>query len=192
MVYDPIVCLILQGEKAITVGDETVCLRDGDSVIAGHDLPVLARITRASRKTPYLALIIRLELDLLRSLDDALGGSARPPDAPRSMEVAGISPESMGVLERYGSLLADPTEAEVLLPLVYEELHFRPNRRHVTWATAVHGAGPRRGRRAWHAISPMRARTPIPRSVAAHRWGAIRTWHGRATARTSRSPCVGA
>lgn len=125
MVYDPIVCLIVQGEKEITVGDETVRLREGECVIVGHDLPVLARITHASRRKPYLALIIRLDLDLLRSLDDVLEGVALRPEAPRSMEVAEVSPELMGVLERYVALLADPTEAKVLLPLVYKELHFR-------------------------------------------------------------------
>lgn len=125
MVYDPIVCLIVQGEKETTIGDETVHLREGQCVIVGHDLPVLARITRASPREPYLALIIRLDVDLLRTLDDALEDLVVQPESPRSLEVTRVSPELVGVLERYLSLLDDPAEAKVLLPLVYKELHFR-------------------------------------------------------------------
>jgi AraC-like DNA-binding protein len=125
MIYDPIVCLIVQGEKEATIGDETVRLREGQCVIVGHDLPVLARITRASPRKPYLALIIRLDLELLRTLDDALEEFALQPEAPRSLEVAQVSSQLLDVLERYLSVLDDPLEAKVLLPLVYKELHFR-------------------------------------------------------------------
>lgn len=125
MVYDPIVCLIVQGEKETTIGNETVHLRAGQCLIVGHDLPVLARITRASPREPYLALIIRLDIDLLRTLCDAIEGSVRQPEVARSLQVAEVSPELAAVLERYLALLDDPTEAEVLLPLVYKELLFR-------------------------------------------------------------------
>lgn len=61
MVYDPIVCLIVQGAKQISIGEAPVTLSQGQYVVVGHDLPVLARITEASVQQPYLALILRSE-----------------------------------------------------------------------------------------------------------------------------------
>jgi len=125
MIYDPVVCLIVQGEKEATVGEETVCLREGQCLVVGHDLPVLARIKRASPQRPYLSVVIRLDLDLLRTLDVALDELEPGPEEPRSMEVAAVSPQLVEVLERHLAVLDDPAEAQVLLPLVKKELHFR-------------------------------------------------------------------
>ncbi len=124
MIYDPVVCLIIQGEKATTIGDETVLLQEGMCVVVGHDLPVLARITKASIRRPYLSLIIRLDLELLRSLGELVDEG--PAEAePRSLEVSRVTDPIIDVLGRYLALVEDPLEASVLLPLVQKELHFR-------------------------------------------------------------------
>ncbi len=44
LIYEPTICLILQGQKLTTVGDRRVELSAWHSVIISHDLPVLARI----------------------------------------------------------------------------------------------------------------------------------------------------
>lgn len=124
-IYNPIVCLIVQGEKQTTIGDETVLLQEGQCVVVGHDLPVLSRITKASVRKPYLSLIIRLDLDLLRTLDDVLDEFDVESESPRSLEVSAVSEAVIDVLRRYLSLAEDPVEAQVLLPLVKKELHFR-------------------------------------------------------------------
>jgi AraC-like DNA-binding protein len=125
MVYDPIVCLIVQGEKQMTVGDRTLSLGEGQCFVVGHDLPVLSRVTKASRQKPYLSLIVRLELDLLRALEDVLEELEPKAETPRSLEVAPVSESLIEVLGRYLALMNDPLEAKVLLPLVRKELHFR-------------------------------------------------------------------
>ncbi len=125
MIYNPIVCLIVQGAKEATVGVETVSLQEGQCVVVGHDLPVLARVTQASVQKPYLSLIIRLDLELLRTLEDALEEFEFEHESPRSLEVAKVSDSVLDVLDRYLALVEDPLEAKVLLPLVKKELHFR-------------------------------------------------------------------
>lgn len=124
-IYEPIVCLIVQGEKQTTIGDQTVVLQEGHCVVVGHDLPVLARITKASARKPYLSLIIRLDLHLIRTLEDVLDGFEWEPEAPRSLTVSRISEPLLDVLTRTLSLLDDPLEAKVLYPLIKKELHFR-------------------------------------------------------------------
>lgn len=125
IIYDPIVCLIVQGEKMTTIGDETVLLQEGGCVVVGHDLPVLAQIIKASPTTPYLSLVIRLDVDLLRSLDDLLDQFEVEDERPRSLEISEVTEPIVNVLERYVDLARDPLEAKVLLPLIQKELHFR-------------------------------------------------------------------
>lgn len=123
--YEPIVCLIVQGEKQTTVGDQTVSLEPGQCVVVGHDLPVLARISKASVRTPFLSLIIHLDLELLRSLDDALEEFDSDAGDLRSLEVAPVTDQLVDVLLRTIALLDHPVDARVLFPLVHKELHFR-------------------------------------------------------------------
>lgn len=126
MIYEPIVCLIVQGSKQTTIGEETATLAEGDCIVVGHDLPVLARIAEASGSRPYLSLVIRLDLGLLRTLDESLyDAGTLVTDAPRSLEVARACDPMLDVLERYVALAEDPTDTKVLLPLVHKELHYR-------------------------------------------------------------------
>ncbi len=125
MIYEPVVCLIVQGEKQTTIGEKTVLLQQGQCVVVGHDLPVLAQITKASSRRPYLSLIIRLDLDLLRTLEEVLDEFEVESAAVRSLEVAAVSEPLTEVIGRYLALVEDPVDARVLLPLVKKELHFR-------------------------------------------------------------------
>ncbi|MEM7437705.1 MAG: AraC family transcriptional regulator [Myxococcota bacterium] len=124
-IYEPIVCLILQGEKETTVGDRVFTVSEGHCIVVSHDLPVMARITKASPRTPYLAIVIRLDLAVLRSLYDEVGDTTLGSDISCSMEVAPVDDPTVDVIGRYLNLLSHPVEAQVLLPLVRKELHFR-------------------------------------------------------------------
>jgi len=124
-IYEPIVCLILQGEKETTVADRTLTVSRGQCIVVSHDLPVLARITKASKAEPYLALVASMDLSVLRSLYDEVGGESVESVPPSSMQIAPVDEPTLGVLERYLDVLTDPVEARVLLPLVRKELHFR-------------------------------------------------------------------
>lgn len=123
-IYDPIVCLILQGAKETTLGDRVFTVEAGHCVVVSHDVPVLARITRATPDEPYLALVIALDLAVLRSLYDKVGPASEQSSAS-CMEVAPVDDATVDVIGRYLALLDDPVAARVLLPLVKQDLHFR-------------------------------------------------------------------
>ncbi len=125
MVYEPVVCLILQGEKETTIGERVFTLSAGECVVISHDVPVLARITRASEAKPYLALVVSLDLGVLRSLYDEVGDATFGPAPACCVEAAPVDAATIGVLNRYLDLLDDEAGARVLLPLVRKELHFR-------------------------------------------------------------------
>jgi len=66
--YEPVVCLVLQGGKTTAIGQQTVALGPGDALVVSHDLPVVSRITRARPDAPYLAVILSIDLALVREL----------------------------------------------------------------------------------------------------------------------------
>jgi hypothetical protein len=53
--------ITVQGGKCCLLGDEIYTYGPGQSLVTSVDLPVVSRVTRASRAEPYLGL--RLELD---------------------------------------------------------------------------------------------------------------------------------
>ena len=124
-IYEPVICLILQGEKQTIVGDRTVRLRAGEYVVFSHALPVSSQITLASESTPYLALVIQLDMAVLRSLYDQVGEAALQSKGARCVEVAPAEAPIIDVMARYVSLIDNPVETRVLAPLVRKELHFR-------------------------------------------------------------------
>jgi hypothetical protein len=50
-VYNPVICLNLQGRKEVAIGDRSVAFGAGQSLIVSHDVPVMARVTEASAPT---------------------------------------------------------------------------------------------------------------------------------------------
>ena len=66
--YEPALCIVLQGAKQTSLNNRTLQLSAGDSVIISHHVPVYAKITQASVEVPYLALIIKIDLKIIRSL----------------------------------------------------------------------------------------------------------------------------
>lgn len=123
--YEPLVCLIVQGSKVTTAGDQTVTLSAGKSVVVSHDLPVVSRIERASRAKPYLALVVRLDLGTLRSLHAEIGDGEAIGAEEEALKVAYLDAPTMAVLQRYLDVLDRPMDARVLSPLIRRELHYR-------------------------------------------------------------------
>jgi AraC-like DNA-binding protein len=124
VVYEPLICLILQGEKEIHIGDQRAVVGAGQALVVSHATPVVSRVTRASCDAPYLSLIATLDLTELRSLYAELGPA--PEDiAASAVAVADVDRATLDVLGRYVALADDPDDARVMLPLVRRELHYR-------------------------------------------------------------------
>ena len=121
-IYKPLVCLVLQGAKQVMVGPDTHEFAAGKSAVVTTHVPVVSRITRASRAEPYLALAIELDVpilvDLARQAGAAEGGSAggilmEDTDAA----VANCALRLMCLLDR-------PDAIPVLRPSIMRELHY--------------------------------------------------------------------
>lgn len=124
-IYEPVICLILQGEKQTILGERSVRFGAGESLIVSHTLPVVSRITKASSAAPYLALISSIDLSRLRSLHHELGDVVLTPAGARSLEVGKTDLALLDAFARYLSLADEPIAARVLAPRVLDEIHVR-------------------------------------------------------------------
>src|SRR5258708_4180443 len=52
----PCLCVVVQGAKQVTFGNEVVDYDELQCLIVSLDLPVIGRVTRASAAEPYLAI----------------------------------------------------------------------------------------------------------------------------------------
>lgn len=123
-IYNPVICLILQGSKTLQVGGDSLSISAGDALLVSHDLPVASQITQATREKPYLALILSLDLSVLRSLYEHvdLRSDQGTKHALMPMRATSIWVEP---LARYLNLASDPLAANVLGPSLLREIHFR-------------------------------------------------------------------
>lgn len=124
-IYDPVICLIVRGEKQTIMGDRDLRFGAGQSLIVSHSLPVVSRITRASRAAPYLALIFAIDLSCARRLLHELGDVELSHAGGRSLEVGATEPALLDAFARYLALADEPIAARVLGPRLVEELHCR-------------------------------------------------------------------
>lgn len=121
-IYQPLVCLVLQGAKQVTVGTESLILNAGDSMLITVDVPNVSQIIRASADEPYVSLVMHLdpaviaELSLqIKAAPGADGSAIRY--APTDMEVSDAALRLMRLLDR-------PESVPVLHGQLVRELHY--------------------------------------------------------------------
>src|SRR5690606_20722340 len=97
-VYRPLVCVVLQGAKRMTVGRECRTITAGESVIVSADMPVVGRVVQASMAAPYMAVAVHLQLALIAEmavqLDHSGAGPGRAAAAPNARTRKPFSPRT--------------------------------------------------------------------------------------------------
>ncbi len=125
MVYEPVICLILQGGKEMTVGTRTLRVTEGEMLIVSHDLPVSSRIISVTQDRPYLSIVLPIDLDIIHSLASQIDDFDDDPSSSLSLETCTADPDLIDALGRYVKLSDNPEEASVLGPMILREIHFR-------------------------------------------------------------------
>ncbi|MEP5198917.1 MAG: AraC family transcriptional regulator, partial [Paracoccaceae bacterium] len=125
VVYNPVICLILQGRKEMSVGQQFIELDEGDVLLVSHDLPVASTITQASAERPYQALIFSLDLSILRGLYEQVGEAVSNKDHATSLSASKADPAWTEPMVRYLELMNAPMDAQVLGPMILKEIHYR-------------------------------------------------------------------
>jgi AraC-like DNA-binding protein len=160
LVYEPMLCLILEGAKTTTLGADIHRYGAGQYLVVSADLPVSGQVVQA----PYLA--VGIPLDRVMIADLLIEAEGAVPEAPpvRALAVSDMDDDLIEVVLRLARLLERPEEARVLGPMVRRELAWRllrGERGEMLRQIASDGGRPEQVRRAirWlreHYAEPMR------------------------------------
>ncbi|MGF7175652.1 AraC family transcriptional regulator [Azospirillum doebereinerae] len=185
----PLVCLVLQGSKHVTMGTQAFPFTAGDSLLIAADVPTVSQITHATVVAPYLSLVLELDLaviaDLAAQMEAGADGDHAPVRVePTDAEVADTALRLMRLLDR-------PASVPVLQAQLVREVHY--------WLlSGRHGAVIRRlgwadgpARRVARAVMVLRTEfaQPLPvERLAAVAGMSLSSFHQHFRAVTSLSP----
>ena len=121
-VYRPLVCIVVQGSKDLTVGTQDFSYSAGATLLVTADMPTVSRITRASRAEPYLAFVLELDPAVIAELAGQM--SAQPVGAPSRASVDPTASEVADAALRLMRLLERPASVPVLQAQLVREMHY--------------------------------------------------------------------
>jgi AraC-like DNA-binding protein len=159
-------CIIAQGAKTVIVGEEVYEYDASRMIVFSVALPVAAQITQASYSEPYLAL--RLDLDPRKIAELVLKVYPRgvPPVQERSaVYVSRVDVSIVNAATRLMECLAQPGDAELLAPLVVDEILIRLLRSPIGLRVAQMGFAESSVHRVAKAISWLHANFSQPMKV---------------------------
>ncbi|MFZ6642902.1 AraC family transcriptional regulator N-terminal domain-containing protein [Undibacterium sp. TC4M20W] len=138
---NPLICLVLQGSKQVTMGAQTFNFHAGDSLLITADVPTVSQITQASIVAPYISLVMDLDPAIIADLIGQMRGVSGLPGvadvATTPLHFEATEAEVADAALRLMNLLEHPAALPVLHAQLVRELHY--------WLLAgKHGAAIRR------------------------------------------------
>lgn len=125
-VYNPSLCIIVQGAKEVLLGKERFTYSPADYLIASVNLPVTAQVVEASPTHPYLAFKLEFKpSEILEVLRHSQLGVDQKEKAKRGMYVSPIDSFMLDAVIRLVRLLDNPKDIPVLAPLFKKEILYR-------------------------------------------------------------------
>ncbi|WP_306591296.1 AraC family transcriptional regulator [Geothrix sp. 21YS21S-4] len=122
----PALCLVAQGAKRVILGKEIYEYDASRMLVYSVDVPITAQVTQASLDSPYLGL--RLDIDAGRVAE--LTAKVYPHGLPKqggghAICVDQVDDHVINAVVRLMGLASQPGEAELLAPLVMDEILIR-------------------------------------------------------------------
>jgi len=188
----PAVCMVAQGAKVVMLGRDVLEYDPAHVLVLAVDLPISSQVVRASRKEPYLGFI--LDLDAARVAE--LATRVYPRGVPKASDARGlyVGRSTDGIVDavtRLLELMADPEDADMLGPIVVDEIVIRLLRTAVGPRVAQMGQPKSGVQRVGEAVGWIRAHFAQPITVdemAASVHMSASSFHERFKAVTSLSP----
>lgn len=122
-VYEPSICIIVQGAKEVGLGDELIPYDPDDYLLASVHMPARVRIAKASQDNPYMGLTITFTMEQIFDVLKEI------PSAPKHTGVSKIGlyfgkmqPRLIEAVTRLVRLLDAPDDIPVLSPLIIKEI----------------------------------------------------------------------
>jgi AraC-like DNA-binding protein len=122
-VFQPTVCVVVQGAKRVTIGERTVRYDPAHYFVASVEVPATGCVCEASPEAPYLGLSLRIAREELASLLPEVGPAEDGGTA--GFGIDRVTPHLLDGFERLLALLDNPEDIPALAPLVRREILYR-------------------------------------------------------------------
>jgi AraC-like DNA-binding protein len=124
--YEPSLAVVAQGRKRADLGPTTFIFDESRFLLTSVDLPVVSQVLGASEEVPYLCLLLKLEMPIVRELlsREEVQPPAASSDSP-AMATGEITSELLGACCRLVELLDHPQDIPFLSSLIQREIIYR-------------------------------------------------------------------
>ena len=124
--YGPSVIVVAQGRKRVDLGANTFFYDSSRFLLTSLDLPALASVEEASAAEPCLAMVLNIEMPVVRELlaHEELGVGEAPANMP-AMTVAEATPDFLDACCRLLRLLSNPADIPIMSGLIQREIVYR-------------------------------------------------------------------
>ncbi len=124
-VYDPMLNLILQGSKSMTVGDRILHYDPATYFVMSVNLPAVGTVHSSASGAPYLAVNLTLDPTVIGSLLSDLPRTGADDVAAGGVSVAPVTPELLDAWVRMLRQMDRPDDIPALAPAYQREILYR-------------------------------------------------------------------
>lgn len=124
-VYEPMVNVILQGSKSMTVGGQTLHYDPATYFVMSVDLPAAGIVRSSASGAPYFAVSLTLDPSLLAGLLSDLPNAAVANRRTIGFSVAAMTVELLDAWVRMLRLMKHPADIQALAPAYEREILYR-------------------------------------------------------------------
>ena len=124
--YEPGICLAVQGAKRVLLGNESYVYGARRYLMTSVDIPSFVQIIRASRKKPYLGLMLKFDLQEISQL--MMDTNLPPPlmrPSRRGIATGELTLPLLAAFKRLVDMLAEPQDIPILAPIIQREIFYR-------------------------------------------------------------------
>jgi AraC-like DNA-binding protein len=126
VMYEPSVCLTVQGSKRVSLGDDVYEYDPYHLLITSIDLPTVAKVVEADKEKPFLAIVLKLDLQAVsQMMADSNLPLPKIKKADRGMALDKVTMPLLDSFHRLTNLLDTPEDIPILSPLIKSEILYR-------------------------------------------------------------------
>jgi AraC-like DNA-binding protein len=118
----PLVCLVLQGTKQVTMGTQQFAFSAGASLLITADVPTMSKITQATVASPYYSLVLDLDPAVIADLSVEMKAVLVADHTP--VRVDSTDADVADAALRLMCLLDRPASIRVLQAQLVREIHY--------------------------------------------------------------------
>lgn len=125
-VCEPFLGIIVQGKKAVLLGEETYQYGVAQYLVVSVDLPLSAFVVEATPDKPYLGIKLNLDLhQLCEIITQTRASASKKENSVRGLFVSNADTLLLDSALRLTRLLNTPQDIPILAPMIIREIYYR-------------------------------------------------------------------